>query len=197
MFYRLLISAFAVMLFVCGCSENKAPDPPIARAELTVRLYDALKVKRYDEALAITDKLLALDPNDPDLMDMRDRIIGNIAAVKVQQYIDSQRLESALKYLRKERRRYPVMPKLRMLEEEVRNLIALRDAAQELAAADTIAKLSAALDVIVPLAARYPAAEQLHKDIKQRQSDLKKMRIAAAAAVEKAADKPAPAAKKP
>ena len=92
MFHRLIISLFAVMLFVCGCSENKAPDPPIARAELTARLYDTLKVKRYSEALAITDKLLALDPNDPDLMEMRDRLIGNIAAVKVQEYIDNKQL---------------------------------------------------------------------------------------------------------
>ena len=197
MFHRLIISLFAVMLFVCGCSENKAPDPPIARAELTARLYDTLKVKRYSEALAITDKLLALDPNDPDLMEMRDRLIGNIAAVKVQEYIDNKQLEGALKYLRKERKRYPVMPKLRILEEEVRNLIALRNAAKVLAEADTIPKLAAALDFIVPLAAKYPATEQLHKDIKQRKNDLEKMRDAAALQVEKAAGKPLPAAKKP
>ena len=189
MFYRWIIFAFVLLLFISGCSENQAPDPPIARAELTVRLYETLKVKRYSEALAIIDKLLALDSDDPDLMEMRDRIIGNIAAVKVQEYIDSNRLEAGLKYIRRERRTYPVMPKLRMLEEEIKNLITLRQAAQALAEADTIPKLAAALDFIVPLAAKYPAAEQLHKDIVRRKADLKNMRDAATRAVEKAAGK--------
>ena len=189
MFYRWLIFAFVLLLFISGCSENQAPDPPIARAELTVRLYETLKVKRYSEALAIIDKLLALDSDDPDLMEMRDRIIGNIAAVKVQEYIDSNRLEAGLKYIRRERRTYPVMPKLRMLEEEIKNLITLRQAAQALAEADTIPKLAAALDFIVPLAAKYPAAEQLHKDIARRKADLKSMGDAATRAVEKAAGK--------
>lgn len=189
MFYRWLIFAFVLLLFISGCSENQAPDPPIARAELTVRLYETLKVKRYSEALAIIDKLLALDSDDPDLMEMRDRIIGNIATVKVQEYIDSNRLEAGLKYIRRERRTYPVMPKLRMLEEEIKNLITLRQAAQALAEADTIPKLAAALDFIVPLAAKYPAAEQLHKDIARRKADLKNMRNAASRAVEKAAGK--------
>ena len=202
MFYRLIILAAAVMLFICGCSENKAPDPPAARAELTARLFDTLKEKRYNEALAIVDKLLALDANDAELMEMRDRIIGNIATGRVQKYIDSNELDKALRYIRKERKVYPVMPRLRMLEEDVRSLIGLRNAARKLAAARTIPDLTAALDTITPMAARYPAATQLHKDIASRKADLKKMRAAAARAVEKAAKRtstppaaPAPAVK--
>ena len=202
MFYRLLILFSVALIFCSGCSKKTAPDPPTARAELTVRLYDTLKEKRYTEALAINDKLLALDPNDADLMEMRDRIIGNIATVKIQHYIDENRLEDGLKYIRSERRKFPVMPKLRLLEEELKNLIVLRKAAQTLAAADTIPALTAALDFIMPLAAKYPAAKQLHNDIKQRKADLEKMRSDAAQAVEKAAankpaSQPAPAVKKP
>lgn len=202
MFYRSLILSFALLMLIGGCSENKAPDPPIARAELTARLYETLKFKRYSESLVIIDKLLALDSDDADLMEMRDRIIGNIATVKIQHYIDENRLEDGLKYIRSERRKFPVMPKLRLLEEELKNLIVLRKAAQTLAAADTISALTAALDFIVPLAAKYPAAKQLHNDIKQRKADLEKMRSDAAQAVEKAAankpaSQPAPAVKKP
>ena len=186
MLYRIFILFTAAVLLCSGCSENQPPDPPTARAELTVRLLDTLKSKRYTEALAIADKLLSLDPNDAELMDIRDRIIGNIAAINVQNHIDGGKLESALKYITSERKRYPVMPRLRMLEEEVRNLIALRNASQALANAKTISELTAALDTIAPMAARYPAAAQLHKDIEQRKTDLKQMRAAAAAAVEKA-----------
>ena len=189
MLYRIIMLCTAAVLLCSGCSENQPPDPPTARAELTVRLLDTLKSKRYSEALAITDKLLSLDPNDAELMDMRDRIIGNIAAINVQNYIDAGKLEPALKYIASERKRYPVMPRLRMLEEEVRNLISLRDASQVLAKAKTIPELAAALDTIAPMAARYPAAKQLHKDIEQRKADLKKMRADAAEAVEKAAAK--------
>ena len=203
MFYRSIILAGALMLFICGCSDNKAPDPPSARAELTARLFDTLKEKRYNEALAIIDKLLALDANDAELMEMRDRIVGNVIVSKVQKYIDNQELEKALRYIQKERKTYPVMPRLRILEEDVRSLIALRNAARRLAAAKTIPELTAALDTVTPMAARYPAATQLHKDIAVRKADLKKMREAAARAAEKAAAQSAaakavpPAAVKP
>ena len=189
MFYRLIVLTATVLLFICGCSEKKVPDPPAARAELTARLFDTLKEKRYNEALAIIDKLLALDANDAELMEMRDRIVGNIAAGKVQKYLDNKELEKALRYIRRERKNYPVMPRLRMLEEDVRSLIALRNAARQLAVAGTIPELAAALDVIIPMAARYPAASQLHKDIEVRKADLQKMREAAARKVEKAAEK--------
>ncbi len=193
MFYRLLILFSAALIFCSGCSKKTAPDPPTARAELTVRLYDTLKEKRYTEALAINDKLLALDPNDADLMEMRDRIIGNIAALNVQKYVDKGRLEKAYSYIRKERKNYPVMPRLRLLEEEVKNLIVLRNAARKLAEASTIPELTAALEHIVPLAAKYPAAKQLDSDIALRKAELKKMREDAASAIEKAAQKTAPA----
>ena len=194
--YRLFILFSAAIILCSGCSKKTAPDPPTARAELTVRLYETLKERRYTEALAINGKLLALDPNDADLMEMRDRIIGNIVAVNVQKYIDQGRLEKAYSYIRKERKNYPVMPRLRLLEEEVKNLIALRDAAKKLAEASTVPELTAALELIVPLAARYPAAKQLDADIALRKVELKKMREAAASAMEKAAEKNLPDAGK-
>lgn len=196
MFYRLFLLFSAALILCSGCSEKTAPDPPTARAELTVRLYDTLKEKRYTEALAINDKLLALDPNDADLMEMRDRIIGNIAALNVQKYVDQGRLEKAYAYIRKERKNYPVMPRLRLLEEEVKNLMVLRDAAEKLAEASTMPELTAALEYIVPLAARYPAAKQLNADIALRKAELKKMRDAAATAIEKSAAGKAPSAVK-
>lgn len=189
MIYRVFILLAAVLVLGTGCSDQKAPDPPTARAELTVRLYETLNAKRYEEALAIADKLLALDSNDADLMEMRDRIIGNIAAVKVQQYIDHGQLEKAYTYIREERKRYPAMPRLRIMEEDINNLTTLRDSARNLAKAKTIPELANALELIVPQAAKYPAAQQLHKDIAQQQKRLKKMREDAAASVEKAAAK--------
>ena len=145
MLYRIFMICTAALLLGTGCSENLPPDPPSARAELTARLFETLKSKRYTEALAITDKLLSLDSNDAELMDMRDRIVGNIAAIKVQEYVEAGQLKAALKYLARERKLYPVMPRLRLLEEEVRNLITLRNAAQTLAVAKTIPELAAAL----------------------------------------------------
>ncbi len=190
MLYRIFALCSAALFLCCGCSETQPHDPPAARAELTVRLLETLKNKRYTEALAINDKLLALDPNDAELMEMRDRLVGNIATENVQKFVDAGKLAEALKYLHNERKLYPVMPRLRMLEEDVLNLIALRKAADRLAAAKTISELATALDTIMPSAARYPAATQLHKDIEQRKAELKKMRLAAAEKVEKNAAKP-------
>ena len=190
MLYRIFALCSAALFLCCGCSETQPHDPPSARAELTVRLLETLKNKRYTEALAINDKLLALDPNDAELMEMRDRLVGNIATANVQKFVDAGKLAEALKYLHNERKLYPVMPRLRMLEEDVQNLIALRKAADRLAAAKTISELATALDAIMPSAARYPAATQLHKDIEQRKAELKKMRLAAAEKVEKNAAKP-------
>ena len=155
MLYRIFALCSAALFLCCGCSETQPHDPPAARAELTVRLLETLKNKRYTEALAINDKLLALDPNDAELMEMRDRLIGNIATENVQKFVDAGKLAEALKYLHNERKLYPVMPRLRMLEEDVQNLIALRKAADRLAAAKTISELATALDTIMPSAARY------------------------------------------
>lgn len=187
-----------------GCSDNgKIPDPPAARAELTARLYDALQDKRYEDALAITDKLKALDPNDADLIEMHNRIVGNICVSAIQNSVDAGQLNNALEVIKKYRQQYPLMPRLRILEEEVRNLFQLTVAAQTLAQSDKIADLSAALENIAPLAAKYPQAKALRRDIMQRHAELRKMREAAvarqsavdaAAAAGKAADKKTPAA---
>lgn len=186
MFYRLLILFSAVLLLVCGCSKKTAPDPPLARAELTLRLNDALKLARYNEAIPIIDKLLALDPDDADLMDMRDRIIGNICVERTRKYINSKKLEKALKYVQKQRRQYPMLPRLQILEAEVSNLIALRDAAAELVRAKTIPELTAALEKVTPMAAGKDAAELLAKDIQIRKKELADLRDAAAIELKKA-----------
>lgn len=180
MFYRLFILFSAALILGCGCSKKTVPDPPLARAELTLRLNDALKLARYGEAISIIDKLLALDPDDADLMDMRDRIIGNICVERTQQYIDRKELEKALKYVQKQRRQYPMLPRLQILEAEVSNLIAMRDAAAELARAKTIPELTAALEKITPMAAGKDAAKILAKDIQARKKELAAMRDAAA-----------------
>ena len=195
MLYRFLILPFfAVLLTVCaGCSQEEAPDPPLARAELTVRLNEALKLSRYSEAVSIIDKLLALDPDDADLMEMRDRIIGNICVEKTQRYVNSKNLNKALAYVKKQRRQYPMLPRLQILEAEVASLITMRDAATELARAQTIAELTAALEKITPLAAAEKSAVILQQDIRKRRSELAAMRKAAAEALEKAAQQKAAA----
>lgn len=185
------VSILAVLLTLSGCSERKVSDPPTSRAELTVRLFDALKYKRYTDALAILDKLQALEPEDADLMEMRDRLIVNICTGKVQEYINAGKLENAQKYIRQQRKKHPMLTKLRMLEEDVNNLINLRNAARRLANAATIPEIASALENIAPLAARYPDAKKLHSDIKQRRNELNKLRAEEQRKAEAAAKSPA------
>ena len=77
------------------------------------------------------------------------------------------------------------------LEEDVKELIVLRDAAKNLAEADNIADLTAALEKAAPLAAKYKQAEQLRKDISSRRRELIKMREAAARKATEDADRKA------
>ena len=185
------VSILALLLTLSGCSESKVSDPPTSRAELTVRLFDALKGRRYTDALAILDKLQTLEPEDADLMEMRDRLIVNICTGKVQEYINNGKLENAQTYLRWQRKKHPMLHNLRMLEEDVNNLIDLRNAANRLANAATIPEIASALENIAPLAARYPDAKKLHSDIKIRRSELNKLRAAEQRKAEAAAQSPA------
>lgn len=176
------------LLLAAGCSKETAPDPPVARAELTRRLFEALQTKRDAEALAIVDKLLALDNDNSDLIEMRERIIGNLCTRQVQVMVNKSNLDGARTYIARQRKRYPMMPRLKILEDEVNELIALRAAVRNLAAAKDAKSLEEALNKITPLAAKYPAAVQLKRDIAARKQDLQKMRKASAPA-EKASGK--------
>lgn len=176
------IFGLTILLLAAGCSEEQAPEPPVSRAELTYRLFEALDAKRDHDALAIVDKLLALDNNDAELMEMRERILGNICTRQVQILIDKGNLNEAAQYINTQRRRYPGLPKLQILENEVNGLITLQNAAKNLASAQDAKTLDAALNQITPLAAKYPQAAQLKKDIERRKKDLQKMRRAASSA---------------
>ena len=171
-----------ILLLAAGCSEEQAPEPPVSRAELTCRLFEALDANRDHDALAIVDKLLALDNNDADLMEMRERILGNICTRKVQTLIDQENLDEAAKYVAIQRRRHPRLPKLQILENEVAELITLRNAARKLADAASPADLDLALRKIEPLSTKYPQAKQLKRDIDRRKQDLQKMRRSASSA---------------
>ena len=105
MLYRIFsLLLITLLAMLCGCSDNgKISDPPAARAELTARLYDALQDKRYEDALAITDKLKALDPNDADLIEMHNRIVGNICVSAIQNSVDAGQLNNALEVIKKYR----------------------------------------------------------------------------------------------
>lgn len=175
-----LLTLAGVMM--TGCSDNTPPDPPLARAELTSRLYDTLRQGRDADALAIIEKLLALDPDDADLLEMQDRITANICARAMQANIDQNQLDEALKLVQQYRKQYPMLTILRVYENEIADLIKLRDAASELAAANDVVSLAAALEKIAPMAAKYTEAKQLQTDIKIRKNDLAKMRSQAAAA---------------
>ena len=172
--------SLSFLLFAPGCSKESAPEPPVSRAELTQRLFEALQTKRDADALAIVDKLLALDNDDSDLIEMRERIVGNICTRKVQSWVNQGNLDAAHQYIVRQRRLYPTMPKLRILESEVNELVTLRNAAISLAAAKDVKSLEEALSKIEPLAAKYPYALQLKRDIARRKQDLQKMRQAPA-----------------
>lgn len=173
-----ILLSVSFLLLASGCAEEKAPEPPISRAELTQRLFEALQTKRDSDALAILDKLLTLDSTDSNLLEMRERIIGNISTRQVQVLVNKGDLDGARKYIIKQRKVYPMMPKLQFLEDEVNELITLRNAAKNLAAAKDVQSLEKALNQIAPLAAKYPAAAQLKRDIAKRKQDLQKMRQA-------------------
>ena len=188
-FLRCLPIILAVVM-LSGCSKSEVPDPPASRAELVGRLFEALQYKRDQEALVIIGKLLALDPDDVDLMDMRDRVTINLCTRSVQKMIDAGKLDEALRIVGDFRRNNPTLPGLRMLHAEVSELILLRDAAKALAEAQDTAALVTQLEKIAPLAGKYPQAGALHKDIKMRRIQLSRMRAEEAArARESAPDK--------
>ena len=184
-FFCIALAAVLVSLLASGCGDRNKIAPPSARAELTARLFDALQFHRYDDALAIIDKLLAIDPDDVELMEMRSRVITSACTVKVQQFVDQNQLDKALQTVVTARKNNPVLPQLIALEEEIRGLIALRDAANVLAAAKTIPELAAALEKIAPLAAKYPQAKALHRDIDTRRKELERFRAEAQQVQEK------------
>ena len=187
----LLLSA----VIFSGCSDSQVPDPPSARAELTGRLYEALQYKRDAEALAIINKLLALEPDDVDLLEMRDRVTVNACTRAVQTHVNSGNLDKALQVVNKYRQEHSTLPGLKVLQARISELILLRDCAANLAAANDISTLVTQLEKIAPLAAKYPQAKQLQQDIKMRRIQLARMRAEAAAKAQLAADAPAPGAK--
>ncbi len=184
-FFCIAFMAVFTIMLTSGCGDQDISNPPTARAELTARLFDALQFHRYDDALAIIDKLLAIDPDDVELMDMRNRIIANACTVKVQQFVNLNQLEKALQTVVAARKSHPILPQLTALEEEIRSLIALRNAANALAKAKNIPELAAALEKIAPLANKYPQAKALHRDIDARRKELEQMRAEAQRAQEK------------
>ena len=115
MIYKYLMAAFCLMLFAAGCKQEEVPDLPIARAELTVRLMESLNYKRYDEALGIIDKLLALYPDDVELMEMKNRVIVNKCIAKVQPCVDQGKLEEALTIVRSESKNHPMIRKFNLV----------------------------------------------------------------------------------
>ena len=147
--------------------------------------------------MLIIDKLLALEPDDIELMEMRDRVIANRCTAQVQKAVDQGKLAKALQIVKQERRKNPMIPQLRVLEDEVNDLQNLQASAKQLANAKTLPELSAALNQIAPLAAKYPQAKQLQQDIKKRTAELATMRKRAAEKETQAVQNAAPAAKTP
>ncbi len=184
--------AVGLMSGLCGCSKTEVPDPPLARAELTVRLGEALKHQRDDEALSLIDKLLALDGDDSDLIEMRSRVIANRCVRAAQRRLDAGNLEEAREIVQAARQQYPLIPRLRMLEEEISGLIDLRNAAAALARARSIPELTTALEVAEPLAAAHPGARTLAADIKTKQAELARLRSAELRKINAAGPAPAP-----
>jgi len=184
MLYRLLPMLLLAAFLITGCEKKRVADPPTARAELTTRLYDALQDKRYEEALAIIDKLLASDPDDVDLLEMQIRVTANMHTVQIQQAVDDGDLDKALQLLREARKKHPAIRQFLDMEEEITALTELRDAAGTLANAKTIPELRKALETIrlMDISGQYPQAVALQKDIAKRQQDLKNMIAAEAKA---------------
>ena len=182
MVYRILLICLVVLTVATGCSDQRVPDPPTARAELTERLFDALNYKRYDEALAIIEKLLALYPDDSELMEMKSRVIVNACVERIQPLINQGNLEEALKIVRQEAKKHLAIRKFYELEAEILKLLNLQKLAENLKNAKTAAELEDALKKIETPAAEYPLAVNLHNDMKARRIHLARIRKAEAAA---------------
>ena len=186
MIYRYLTIVFAVLLLgVTGCSEKRVSDPPTARLELTSRLFEALKYQRYDEALAIIDKLSAIS-DDSALAGMRGRIIVTRCVKQVQPLIDQGKLKEARDIVHREHNNNKTIRELGDMEEKIEELIKLQKNADRLAKASTAAELDAAIKDVEYSIQDIPEAKQLKADLEVRRRDLAAMRKAEAAAREKA-----------
>ena len=186
MIYRYLTIVFAVLLLgVTGCSEKRVSDPPTARAELTSRLFEALKYQRYDEALVIIDKLRVIS-DAAELEEMRDRIIVNRCVKKVQPLVNQGKLEEARNIIHEDYKSNTTVRVLADMEEKIDELIKLKKKADRLAKASNAAELEAAIKDIEYSVQDNPQAKQLVADLAVRRRDLEVMRKAEAAAREKA-----------
>lgn len=186
MIYRYIIACVLLTVLLTGCRKEEIADPPLARAELTTRLYDALQYDRLDEALEIIGKLLSIYPDDAELGEMHDRIVITRCIRRIQPLIDSGKLAEARKIVREENKNYPAVSYFRELDEELETLVILQNRAESLAAAKTPAELETALKNIEYSIQDHPQAEQLKRDIDKRRQDLVNMRKAEAEARAKA-----------
>ena len=196
MIYKYLMAAICLILLAAGCKQEEVPDLPIARAELTARLMESLNYKRYDEALGIIDKLLALYPDDVELMEMKNRVIVNKCTAKVQLCIDQGKLEEALAIVRSESKKHPMIRKFNIMEDQLKKLIALRDSVKRLADAREIPELDDAINNFEQILRDFPMASQLRDELKLRKKDLDRLRkekAAADAAAKKRAEEEAKA----
>ena len=176
MIYKYLLAACCLILLAAGCKKEEVPDLPVARAELTARLMESLNYKRYDEALGIIDKLLALYPDDVELMEMKTRVIINKCTARVQLCINQGKLEEALAIVRAESRNNPMIRKFNLMEEQLKQLILLRDSARRLANAQEIPELDDAIKSMEQILRDYPQAAHLKKELNLRKKDLERLR---------------------
>ena len=102
----LTIILSALLLSAAGCSKRKHRQPPLERADLTVRFFKSIREKKSDLAVRQGRQLIAIDPSAEYIRDLISLQQSNDTIISAQKMVDQGKISDALKLVRENSKKY-------------------------------------------------------------------------------------------
>jgi hypothetical protein len=168
--------ALALALSLCGCGGETAPDPPSARSQLTLELFNALQHDKDETAISLIASLREIDKSNLFLAQLESLEKDNICITKIQKILnDGGSVDKAQKILEEEIKDRGRRVALVAAQKEIRIIAAVKKQVNILLDPENAIQVARAAVELTKIAKQYKPAKVFTPFIKEKISQAYEM----------------------
>ena len=159
-----------------GCGEKAAPEPPLDETKLVLQIFNDMKAKRYEPAADQISRLIAIQPTNEFLYQLKSTELDNVYFEQIQRLVAADKIDEALECLKRAELAVGRNKKILMLRDELEKINQIRPLVRSLESPASSDRLESDANRLKELLADFPPGQPYLRYISDKTNLVRNLR---------------------